>query len=82
MLRYHDQCTAPSIKERDGILLNPALLDTIFCIEAAFVMGDWDSRTGIKRKITRLGVDEYLLFISWIMIGPPYECFFKFCQAR
>ena len=35
------------IKERDGIPLNLALLDTVFCIEAAFIMGDWDSGTSV-----------------------------------
>ena len=49
ILKYHDRCTAPLIKERDGIPLNPVLLDAVFCIEATFVVD------GDKRKVERLG---------------------------
>ena len=82
ILGYHNRYTASLFEERDGILFNPALLDTVFCIKAAFVMGDWYSRTGAKRKIARLGVDEHWVFTSRIRIGSPYEGFVKPCQAR
>ena len=82
ILRYHDRCTASLIKERGGILLSQALLDAVFCIEATFVMGDWNSRTGTKRKVARLGVDEHWLFAFWIRVGPPHGGFVELCQAR
>ena len=45
-------------------------------------MGDWKPRTGTKKKVERLGVDEYWLFAFQIRIGPPYEGFVKLYQAR
>ena len=77
---------APGSLSKKG-MVNPALFDTVFCIEVTFAMGDWDSRTGTKslRKIARLGVDEYRLFAFCIRIGSSYGGFvvlvFYFCPA-
>ena len=73
---------APRPLSKDEMKSSLALFDIVFCVEATFVMGDWGPRTGTKKKIARLGRDEYRLFVFWVGIGPPYEGFVQLCQAR